>query len=304
MAASLTVIDRVVALEQITYYHNDVAGNPIAVTDSTGAVLWRESYRPFGERIKKGDTSTGPNRIWFHSKAVDADTGLSYFGARYYDPVAGRFMGMDPVGVSEKNVNSFSRYSYGNNNPYKFTDLVGLITIWIGGGSDSMDQRPVFTAFNKFHDEDKNSAYFGWSDYKGITELIDKQKEGEPINLVGYSYGASTAAQIAAQSKRRINLLITIDPVGHSFLDFSAVKKNTDMWMDVASTPKSGDRTPAEFWAYVGDKWGNGPKAFADSYVATDQSHRNFAIMMTAGSGGRWSQTPAQVLNGIARSKK
>ena len=43
--------------------------------------------------------------------------------ARYYDPVIGRFYSNDPVGF--KGVHSFNRYSYANNNPYKYIDPDG-----------------------------------------------------------------------------------------------------------------------------------------------------------------------------------
>lgn len=43
--------------------------------------------------------------------------------ARYYDPVIGRFYSNDPVGF--KNVHNFNRYTYANNNPYKYTDPDG-----------------------------------------------------------------------------------------------------------------------------------------------------------------------------------
>jgi uncharacterized protein RhaS with RHS repeats len=46
-------------------------------------------------------------------------------GARYYDPVIGRFMGIDPKGFDEGNLHSFNRYTYANNNPYKFVDPDG-----------------------------------------------------------------------------------------------------------------------------------------------------------------------------------
>ena len=58
-------------------------------------------------------------------KPFDNQTGLSYMGARYYDPVIGRFMGVDPVGFQENNIHSFNRYAYANNNPYKFVDPDG-----------------------------------------------------------------------------------------------------------------------------------------------------------------------------------
>ena len=46
-------------------------------------------------------------------------------GARYYDPVIGRFLSMDPVEFSEANPASFNRYAYANNNPYMYFDPDG-----------------------------------------------------------------------------------------------------------------------------------------------------------------------------------
>jgi RHS repeat-associated protein len=108
--------------EQIVYYHNDLAGSPIAATDQSGNLVWKESYAPYGERLRNEDNA---NKVWFHGKPADLETGLSYFGARYYDPVIGRFMGPDPAGFDEKSALSFNRYAYGNDNPYRFLDPDG-----------------------------------------------------------------------------------------------------------------------------------------------------------------------------------
>jgi RHS repeat-associated protein len=92
---------------------------PLAATDESGRLLWKESYRPYGERLLNG-ASPGANRLWFGGKPQDPDTGLSYLGARYYSPQLGRFVGVDPKAVDPENLHSFNRYAYGNNNPYKF----------------------------------------------------------------------------------------------------------------------------------------------------------------------------------------
>jgi RHS repeat-associated protein len=66
----------------------------------------------------------------------DSETGLSYFGARYYDPVVGRFMGVDAVGFNPGNLQSFNRYAYANNNPYRFVDRDGnapTLAMCLGG---------------------------------------------------------------------------------------------------------------------------------------------------------------------------
>lgn len=112
------------ALAQTVYFHNDAAGSPVAASDENGALLWRQSYRPYGNRIQS-ITNTAPNTVWAFGKEFDEDTKLSYFGARWYDPVLGRFMARDPAEFSPKNVQSFNRYAYANNNPYRFGDPDG-----------------------------------------------------------------------------------------------------------------------------------------------------------------------------------
>jgi uncharacterized protein RhaS with RHS repeats len=62
--------------------------------------------------------------------------------ARYYDPVIGRFYSNDPIGF--RDVHSFNRYAYANNNPYKYTDPDGKMPLvllavppileWLGVG--------------------------------------------------------------------------------------------------------------------------------------------------------------------------
>ncbi len=105
------------------YYHNDLAGTPLAATDANGNLLWRQGYKPYGERLDP--KAPAEQQPWFTGKAHVAAAGLSYFGARWYDPQLGRFMGVDPRGFDEANVHSFNRYAYANNNPYRFVDPDG-----------------------------------------------------------------------------------------------------------------------------------------------------------------------------------
>lgn len=110
--------------DTVTYFHNDIAGSPLAATDPAGNLLWKENYKPYGEKLTKSANSSSSN-VGFHGKAHDDSTGLSYMGARYYDPLLGRFMGVDPVAYQEENLHSFNRYAYTNNNPYKYVDPDG-----------------------------------------------------------------------------------------------------------------------------------------------------------------------------------
>ena len=125
---------QVAAQTKVTYFHNDLSGNPIAASDSTGQIIWRESYRPYGER-QRNEAASQTNSQWYTGHRQDADTGLVYMGARHYDPLIGRFLSTDPAGFSEGNPSSFNRYAYATNNPLKYTDPDGRLSlVAVGGG--------------------------------------------------------------------------------------------------------------------------------------------------------------------------
>jgi RHS repeat-associated protein len=105
----------------VTYLHSDYLGSTAAESDISGVVATRIRYQPFGESIG----TVKLDDIGYTGHKFDTDLGLSYMEARYYDPVLGRFMANDPVGFSAASPMTFNRYSYANNNPYKFVDPDG-----------------------------------------------------------------------------------------------------------------------------------------------------------------------------------
>ncbi|MEL7492043.1 MAG: RHS repeat-associated core domain-containing protein [Pseudomonadota bacterium] len=105
------------------FLHNDHLGSPVAATDGGGAVLWRESRTPFGEKLN--DPADNRDDIGFTGHIEDADTGLTYMQARYYDPVVGRFHSNDPVGFAEGGIGYFNRYAYVGNDPINKLDPTG-----------------------------------------------------------------------------------------------------------------------------------------------------------------------------------
>ena len=122
------------AIETITYYHTDSLGSPVAGTDTSGALLWKEDYKPYGERIRK-QVESDKNTRWYTGHPEDKETGLTYAGARFYDSVTGRFLVIDPVGFKENNLQMFNRYAYANNNPYKYVDPDGSTAVLPIGGT-------------------------------------------------------------------------------------------------------------------------------------------------------------------------
>ena len=117
-----------VAAPAVTYLHDDLLGSPIAATDAAGNVLWRETYEPYGKRVVNATAASG-NRQFYTGKPLDAETGWGYFGARYYDPAIGRFLGVDAVDFIEGKLHTFNRYVYANNNPYRYVDPDGAAPI-------------------------------------------------------------------------------------------------------------------------------------------------------------------------------
>jgi RHS repeat-associated protein len=102
----------------INYLHADYLGSTAAESNTSGAVTERMHYQPFGESIE-----TPKDDVGYTGHKFDTDLGLSYMQARYYDPVVGRFMSNDPIGF--RDIHSFNRYAYANNNPYKYIDPNG-----------------------------------------------------------------------------------------------------------------------------------------------------------------------------------
>ena len=111
----------------VDYMHTDLLGSPIAGSNGTA---YKEHYRPWGE--KKDHPIQLADDVGYTGHQDDVATGLTYMQARYYDPVVGRFMAVDPVGFSASIPAMFNRFSYVNNNPYGYTDPSGMYGMGTG----------------------------------------------------------------------------------------------------------------------------------------------------------------------------
>lgn len=116
------------ATETVTYYYTNQQGTPLATADASGNILTTSDYQPYGSQVL-GSTVVGPG---YTGHVNDADSGLVYMQARYYDPVIGRFMSTDPNSNMIARVYSFGRYVYANDNPVGNIDPNGKETIAIG----------------------------------------------------------------------------------------------------------------------------------------------------------------------------
>lgn len=114
------------------YIYSDLLGSPVAETNASGSILNKQDFKPFGEtKNPVVANSTNLMNLGYTGHTYDPDKNLVYMQGRYYDPVIGRFMGNDSVGLLEGNIHSFNRYSYANNNPLKYYDPDGNLSLRI-----------------------------------------------------------------------------------------------------------------------------------------------------------------------------
>jgi RHS repeat-associated protein len=117
-------IDDPLAVQQGTnayFYHKDGLGSVVNLTDSTGSVVKSYTYKSFGEIYSQAGSLVQP--YTFTGREYDAESGLYYYRARYYDAEIGRFITKDPTGFASGDVNL---YRFVFNNPVNRIDPWGL----------------------------------------------------------------------------------------------------------------------------------------------------------------------------------
>jgi RHS repeat-associated protein len=110
----------------VEYYHLDALGSVRVVTDQNQNVVARHDFLPFGEEWNPPANAKEKKLFTGHER--DANTGLDYFGARYYRPQVGRFTTVDPlmtVGENLVDPQRWNRYAYAKNNPIRYVDPDG-----------------------------------------------------------------------------------------------------------------------------------------------------------------------------------
>jgi RHS repeat-associated protein len=116
-------VAKIDAAGQRLYYHGDLVGTPLAITDAVGNLDWRGETLPFGAEFLSQGTGEAHT---FTGQELDDETHLHYFGARYYDATVGRFISPDPAGGNLRAPHSLNRYAYSLNSPTRLTDPSGL----------------------------------------------------------------------------------------------------------------------------------------------------------------------------------
>jgi len=91
------------------FFHSDHLGSSSLITDILGNTVQHLEYIPFGEVFidERAATSTWSTPYKFNAKELDEETGLYYYGERYYDPRTSVWISVDPLAEKYPNVALF-----------------------------------------------------------------------------------------------------------------------------------------------------------------------------------------------------
>ena len=108
--------------EETFFYHSDHLGSTSYITDDKANITQYDAYLPYGELLVDEHSSSEDLPYKFNGKQFDEETGLFYYGARYMNPMASIWYGVDPLAEMYTTTGG---YVYTLDNPIRMIDLDG-----------------------------------------------------------------------------------------------------------------------------------------------------------------------------------
>ncbi|EFG1229572.1 RHS element core protein [Escherichia albertii] len=102
-------------------YHCDHRGLPLALISNEGATEWRGEYDEWGNQLNEENLQQLYQPYRLPGQQYDDESGLCYNRNRYYDPLQGRYITQDPIGLD----GGLNPYPY-SLNPIEYIDPLGL----------------------------------------------------------------------------------------------------------------------------------------------------------------------------------
>jgi RHS repeat-associated protein len=211
-----------------SYLTSDHLGSARVVmkSDGTTTTTTRHDFLPSGEEIQAGigGRTAGQGyvadtvRQKFTQKERDSESGLDYFGARYYSSPQGRFTSSDPL-LSSGTVydpQTWNRYSYTRNNPLKYVDPFGL---YVFDRNATDDEKKKFRQGLKDLEKSRNSFKKGSEEYKRIDRSLNAygkegDKNGVTIIFGPTKDGAPAATSVGINAPAGVKMTTADNPTG------------------------------------------------------------------------------------------
>ena len=231
--------------EEIFFYHSDHLGSTSYITDAKANITQFDAYLPYGELLVDEHSSSEDMPYKFNGKELDQETGLYYYGARYYDPRVSLWMSIDPM--YEKYPN-FSSYIYCINNPVKLIDPDGR----------QIQEPDSWKTISPVIPKEK---FIGWGDPSVKDNYNCFALSKKQLNVMGYTVGgASDPSNLYTYNENRgVNRVDTHKAI--SYIE-SALNQGEPVLIGVdthAGSPNP-DKTTDHYLVVVGmghDKKGN-----------------------------------------------
>jgi RHS repeat-associated protein len=156
------------SVSSVFYYVKDHLGTVHALVDAGGSVVERYEYDAWGRVLGVFDgagnalvaTALGNRYLW-QGREYSWATRLYFFRARWYDPITGRWLSNDPIGIS----GGLNQYVFCANNPVNRRDAFGLVDDWAGAlGFDGPIVSPdpqAFAESNESRSRIQGQVFFG-----------------------------------------------------------------------------------------------------------------------------------------------
>ena len=241
----------------VFFYHSDHLGSTSYITDRDGNATQFVCYKPYGEALVD-EHATSYKMPWkFNGKELDRETGLYYYGARYYEPMLALWYGVDKLAEKYPNMGG---YVYCVGNPVRLVDVDG--NDWVEGEDGIYWNNDVNSATDK--NLPKGEKYIGKEGY-GINP--------ETGNAIHYKQDGTTSS--FSQSL----LEVTVTPTEAHITDnpsYSSKNQEGYYWND----------KDLEVWSFLRN--GNSP---ISTYVRSQVKEGYFDILSADNYWKHYGQT-------------
>lgn len=248
--------ERIISKTQnnIYFYHSDHIGSSDVITNQNAQQAQLLGYAPYGEVIlNEGQNVTDYK---FTGKELD-ETGLYFYGARYYDASIARFTVADSVEPDIDKPQSLNRYAYCLNNPLRYVDPTGEVPVDV-----VLD---AATTFYDIYQLIKNPTKSNWASvgidigamaipYVSSTMLKGGMKVVSKVNE------ASSAAKMADKTSEGVKLL---NKSNQNIKQGKIVLGHYPDYIDMADTISAKRfNIPQKIWNRMSDaeKWSSNKK--------------------------------------------
>ena len=174
---------------KIHLYHCDHRGLPLALVSQDGKTDWSADYDAWGNVLREDNPHNLQQLIRLPGQQWDEETGLYYNRHRYYDPLLGRYITQDPIGLR----GGWNLYTYPVD-PVRLADPLGLKTCIVNrdlavfGDSARSRNNPVTHTFSVITDSNRNITHtYSWGNDANlngwnIDQKIDRNSAKEALD--------------------------------------------------------------------------------------------------------------------------